>query len=101
LDCSNTTLRLASSCNVLDQVMAFWATCSRNILICLWLSRKWPKIGIGWDIKNYGFFTCTGSTIGWIGFDDFATTTIGCVGFVIGTTCSIDSIGSTWMLSIT
>jgi hypothetical protein len=62
---------------------------------------KWPKTKIGWDIENYGFFTCTCSTIGWIGCDNFATTTIGCVGSVINITNSIDSIGSTWMLSIT
>jgi hypothetical protein len=94
-------LGLASSCNVLDQVVAFWATCSKNIIIYFWLFMKWPKIGIGWDIENYGFSTCTSSTIGWTSCDDFATTTIGCVGFVIGTISSIDSTSSTWMLSIT
>jgi hypothetical protein len=89
---------LASFCNVPNQVVAFWATCFKNILICFKLSMEWLKIGIDWVIKNYEFFTWTFSTTCWIGCDAFVGITIGCLNSIINTTCSTSL---TWMLSIT
>ncbi len=101
LVCSYSTLRLASSCNVPNQVVTLWATYSKNILICFKLFVKWLEIRTSWVIEKYGFFTWIGSTTSWTGCDDYTTATIGCLGSTIDTTCWIGSIGSTWMLSIT
>ncbi len=68
------------------------------MLICFKVFVEWPEIGTCWNLKNYGFSICTGSTIGWTGWNDFIATTIGSIMETIGLA---DIIGSTWMLSIT
>ncbi len=103
LTCSISTLMLDFFCNVPNQVMAFWTTYFKNILIYFKFSIKWPETGTSWNLKNYGFFIWTNSTIGWIGCDDFVAKITCCVGFVMGITSSTNSTcskGSTWMLSI-
>ncbi len=62
--CSYSILRLPSSCNDPDQVVAFWITCFKNILIYLMLSIRWPKTETNWVTKNYRFSIWIGSTIG-------------------------------------
>jgi len=36
--------------------MAFWATCSKNMLICFKVSMEWPETWTGWNLENYVFF---------------------------------------------
>jgi hypothetical protein len=91
LTCSNSIIRFESSCNVLDQVVAFWTTCSKNVLICLKISMEWLQTRTSWNPKNCGFSNCTGSITSWTSYNDYVITTIG----------SIDITCSTWMLSIT
>ncbi len=56
LVCSYSSLKLVSSSNVPNQVVALWATCFKNILICLRLFIGWLETKTCWDIeKTMGF----------------------------------------------
>jgi hypothetical protein len=59
---------------------------------------EWLETGTCWNLENYGFSICIGSTTYWIGWNDYVVTIIG---YIMETTSSIDIIGSTWMLSTT
>ncbi len=90
-----------SPSNVLDHVVAYWIACSKHINLLQKKNIGWPKIGIGWEIKNYGVSKWIGSTTCWTSCGVFATIATSSLGFAIGTTISTDLIGSIWMLSIT
>ncbi len=98
LTCSSSTLRFESSCNVLNKVVAFWATCSKNMLIFFKVYVERPKIKTCWNPKNYGFFICTSSTTCWTNWNDSIATI---ASSVMETISSTNTTSSVWMLSIT
>jgi hypothetical protein len=98
LTCSNSILRFESSYNVLDQDVAFWATCSKNMLICLKVFVKWQVTRTCWNLKIVDFPFVLGSTTSWTSWNDFVVTV---VGSVMRTTSLVNVIGSFWMLVIT
>jgi hypothetical protein len=46
------TIRFESFYNVLDDVVAFWATCSKNMLIYLIVYVEWQKMWTCWNLKK-------------------------------------------------
>ncbi len=62
---------------------------------------EWPKIALGWNLKNCGYSICISLTTSWTCLDDYVATTTTCVGFAMDNTGVIDTTSSTWMLSIT
>lgn len=90
---SNSTLRFDNSYNVPDHVAAFWATCSKNMIICFRVSMEWLETETCWNLKKCGFSIWTS----WTSWNDYVVAT---ATSLIETTCSTDT-SSIWMLSIT
>ncbi len=61
------------------------------MLICFKVSIEWLGTRTCWNLINYGFSICIGSTIGWTSWDNYIAIV---VGFVMKTTNSTDIIGS-------
>jgi len=101
LTCSNSTLRFEISHNVLNQIVAFWTTCSINILnmfkVLYRMTRNWNRFEFKklW-IFYLNMFNYKLNKLVW-----FLAITISCVGSIMGTIGSTNSTSSTWMLSIT
>jgi hypothetical protein len=68
------------------------------VLICFKVYVEWQKIRTFCNLKNYGFSICIGSTIGWIGWNDFIVAVASFVIEIIGL-ANITSL--IWMLLIT